>query len=76
MVKGGYMTSLKKIIFAPAVLLLVITSAAQLTADSKIHFASTEYDFGKVPAESIQIHIFEFTNRGKSTLTIDRVSAG
>jgi hypothetical protein len=39
-------------------------------------FKETTHDFGEVKVNSTVTHTFTFTNRGKSTLIIERVKAG
>lgn len=40
------------------------------------HFKETTHDFGKVQKSSTVTHTFYFTNKGKSTLVIERIKAG
>lgn len=60
------------------VFLFILFVCALNSCDGKpvAYFNETTHDFGKVKASSTVTHTFTFTNRGTSTLIIERVKAG
>jgi len=63
----------KNLFFA---LCFIILSAISCDAKSSIIFDKIEYDFGKIRKDSTVKHTFNFENKGKSTLIIERIKAG
>jgi len=55
---------------------LITAFCAALSAQPKIMFSETEYDFGSVPPNTQEVHVFEFINKGTSTLHIKDIKAG
>lgn len=64
----------KKILFMLPVILILALSSCE--GKPVAQFSETTHDFGKVQKSSTFKHTFTFTNRGTSTLIIDRIKAG
>lgn len=60
------------------ILVFIIFVFSLTSCDGKpvAHFDETTYDFGKVKTGTTVSHTFTFTNKGTSTLIIERVKAG
>ncbi len=64
----------KKILFMLPVIMIFAFSSCE--GKPVAQFSETTYDFGKVQKSSSYRHTFIFTNRGTTTLVIDRIKAG
>ncbi len=59
-----------------ALTILLFFAFSSCDAKPVAFFKDTTHDFGKVKTSSTVTHTFTFTNRGTSTLIIERVKAG
>lgn len=57
-------------------LLFFVLSVAAMAQKPVINFATKEFDFGKIKeVDGSVTHVFDFTNKGKAPLVVNRVQA-